>query len=140
MAGDLETVTLLLAHGADPQGTPVSEAVTFGHTDVARAPIASGARVNLTESSGINLLHWATITNRPALIPVLVQAGVPVDDVDEHGFTPLMYAATIDFGDDQVLKALLAAGADRTLRNDEGRTPAQQARRYQHKALEAALR
>ena len=32
-----------------------------------------------------------------------------------------MYAATIDFGETSTLRALLAAGADRTMNNPEGR-------------------
>lgn len=141
MTGDLASVQLLLAHGADPKAdTSLSEGVTFGHPEVVRALVAAGASVKVAESSGINLLHWATIANRPAVIPVLVAAGVPLNATDERGFTPLMYAATIDFGDDEVMKALLAAGADRTVRNAEGRTPLEQARRFKHQRLEDALR
>jgi ankyrin repeat protein len=35
---------------------------------------------------------------------------------------------------------LLAAGADRNIRNDEGRTALEQARRYKHTALANALK
>ncbi|PYS28097.1 MAG: hypothetical protein DMG11_13975 [Acidobacteria bacterium] len=58
----------------------------------------------------------------------------------DFGFTPLIYAATIDFGDAEALKALLKAGADRTTRNYDGRTALDQARRYKHSHLEASLR
>ena len=85
-------------------------------------------------------MHWATITNRPAVIPVLAKAGVPLNDLDEHGFTPLMYAATIDFGDTKVLDALLAAGADAAIKTFDKRTPLEQAHRLHHAELEAALR
>ena len=71
---------------------------------------------------------------------MLVQAKVPINKMDDNGFTPLMYAATIDFGDTAVLKALLSAGADKTIRNFEGRTPLAQAQRYKHAHLEEALR
>lgn len=145
MTGDLETVKLLLAHGADPEAaaggnTPISQAVTFGYPDVVRALIAAGASVSMRESSGINLLHWAAITGRPELIPTLVQAGVPINATDENGYTPLMYAATIDFGDTAIIKALLKNGADASIRNGEGLTPRQQAHRLGLKNLEAALR
>ena len=140
MSGDLETVRLLLAHGADPNlDSPLSEAITFDHADVAQALIAAGASTDGVESTGINLLHWATITNRAALIPVLVKAGVPLNATDDNGFTPLMYAATIDFGDTRTLDALLAAGADRSIRDSENRTPLQQARRLGHAKIETAL-
>jgi N-acyl-D-amino-acid deacylase len=115
MTGDVEIVKLLLEHGADPSAG-LSEAVTYGYPDVVSILISAGATVHVAESSGINLLHWAAITNHPEMVPLLAEAGVEIDATDEFGFTPLMYAATIDFGDTRVLKALLNAGADKTIR------------------------
>ena len=86
-----------------------------------KALIAAGASTSMTESTGINLLHWATIADRAAVIPLLAKAGVPVNAVDDFGFTPLMYAATIDFGDSSTLEALLKSGADARIKNGEGR-------------------
>ena len=139
MTGDLENLKLLLDRGAKPSEKALAEAVTFGYPDLVRALIASGANAEIVEGSGINLLHWATIANRPTVIPVLVEARVPIDAVDDHGFTPLMYAATIDFGNTDVLKALVKAGADKKIRNVQGRTPLAQARRYGHSELQAVL-
>ena len=139
MAGDLENVKLLLARGADPSGA-LSAAVTFGDEEVTRALLAAGASATIREANGINLLHWAAIANRPGVIPMLVRAGASLNAMDENGYTPLMYAATIDFGDSKVIEALLRAGADRTIRNADGRTPSQQARHFRHTQLEAALK
>ena len=139
MTGDLENVKLLLAHGADPS-PGLSQAVTYGYADVTRALIAAGASATVSESSGINLLHWAALTNHPEVVPALVEAGAQVNATDEFNYTPLMYAATIDFGDAEVLKALLKAGADPKIRNDKGRTALEQARFYRHSLIEAALR
>jgi ankyrin repeat protein len=138
MAGDLENVKLLLAHGADPDDA-LASAVTFGYPEIVKALIAAGASAKGTESSGINLLHWAVITNHPEVIPALVKAGVPVNATDNFGYTPLMYAATIDFGNAGSVAALLKAGADLTIRNDKGRTPVEQARYYHHAVLEKSL-
>ncbi len=140
MTGDLENVKLLLARGADDLAEALGQAVTFGYRDVVRTLIAAGAGAGVAESTGINLLHWATITNRPAVVPVLAEAGAAIDAIDDFGFTPLMYAATIDFGDAEGLKALLKAGADRSIRNNDDRTALEQARYYKHAHLEAALR
>jgi len=59
---------------------------------------------------------------------------------EDVGYTPLMYAATLDQGDIETVKALLAAGADRSIRNDQGRTAFEQARRHKHMAIADALR
>lgn len=139
MAGDFENVRLLLAHGAKPSAA-LPQAVTFGYPDIVRALIAAGAPARLTESSGINLLHWAAIANRPDVIPALADAGVPVNAKDGSGFTPLMYAATIDFGDTGTLRALLKAGADPSIRNGEGRTAVEQARHFRHTDIESVLK
>jgi len=132
MTGDLDNVRLLLSHGTEASAEALSEAVTFGHAPIVQALVDAQVDVQLTEASGINLLHWATITNRPSVIPVLVKAGVPIDATDDFGFTPLMYAATVDVGDTAALQALLDAGATRNIRNGDGRTPLEQARRLRH--------
>lgn len=146
MSGDLPLVSLLLARGASanprPSASgdlPISEAITFGRTDVVRALVAAGADVHLVERTGVNLLHWATITNRAGIVPELARAGVDVNAIDDAGYTPLMYAATIDFGETSTLRALLAAGADRSIRNASRRTPLEQARRLGHRQIAAAL-
>src|SRR5262249_23712103 len=117
MTGDLENVRLLLENEARPTEKALAEAVTFGYPDVVRTLIKAGADAGIVENTGINLLHWASIANRPALIAPLAEAGVPIDATDDNGFTPLMYAATIDFGDTQVLEALVKAGADKKIQN-----------------------
>ena len=139
MSGDLENVRLLLAHGAVPDAEALSEAVTFGNADIVKTLINAGADASITESSGINLVHWATITNRANVIPVLVASNVDINAVDEFGFTPLMYAATVDEGNIDALAALLRAGADRGIRNKDHRTALEQARRYKHAKLTEAL-
>jgi ankyrin repeat protein len=146
VAGDADNVSLLLSRGAHPNprpnaagDSPISQAITYGHVAVLRALIQAGAKTDLVERTGVNLLHWAAITNRAAVIPELAKAGVDVNAIDEHGFTPLMYAATIDFGDTATLRALLASGADRRIKNESGRTPLQQAKRLGYAQLAKAL-
>lgn len=139
LTGDLRNVKLLLGAG-EASTKALTSALTFGYADVSQILLAAGASARITETTGINLLHWAAITNRPGVIPLLVDAGVPLNAADENGFTPLMYAASIDFGDTEVLRALLRAGADKSIRNADGRTPLDQAHYYGHARLESALR
>jgi ankyrin repeat protein len=46
--------------------------------------------------------------------------------------TPLLYAASVDFGDTAVLEKLLAAGADLKAKNKQGQTALDLARSYNH--------
>ena len=141
MNGDVANLKLLLDRGADPSAdSPVAEAITFGHPESVRMLIRAGADTGLRESTGVNLLHWATITGRAPAIPLLVKAGVPLNDTDKAGFTPLMYAATIDLGDVATLRALLNAGADRSIKNPEGLDVQGQAHRLGRTAVEAELK
>ena len=63
--------------------TAISQAATFGYPAIVRALIAAGASAGIRDSNGVNLLHWAAITDRPQMIPTLVQAGVSINDVDD---------------------------------------------------------
>lgn len=146
MTGDLDNVRLLLERGADPNrsarnsGTPLASAITFGYPEVAQALIDGGANVHLTEDTGVNLLHWAAITDRAELIPVLAAAGVPLNDFDYKGFTPVMYAASVDHGDTRTLRALLDAGADPNVPTDDGLTALQEAVKLGHEQMADVLR
>jgi ankyrin repeat protein len=139
MTGDLDNVRLLLKRGAEPSAEALSESVTFGYPEVVKSLIDAGADATISEGSGINLVHWATITNRPEVIPVLLAAKADINAEDEFGFTPLMYAATVDEGDIDAITVLLKAGADRNIRNKENRTALDQARQYKHAKLVEAL-
>ena len=119
---------------------PIVNAITFGYADVTEELIAAGASVGLVEGSGVNLLHWATITNRWEIIPILVANGVPIDEMDGAGFTPLMYAATINFGEGHALEELIRAGADLTIENPDGLTALEQTRKLNYTHLATLLR
>jgi ankyrin repeat protein len=50
----------------------------------------------------------------------LLAGGADVNAVDRFGYTPLLYAATIDFGDAKTATALLRAGADPNVKDKAG--------------------
>ena len=139
MAGDRDSAVLLLSAGAKPTADALSESITFGNPAITRLLLDAGADAAITEPSGVTLLHWAVIANRPSAIPLLVSAGVPIDAKDSMGYTPLMYAATVDVGDTALIDTLLAAGASVRVRNAAGRTPLEQAQFLAHRRLAAAL-
>ena len=70
---------------------------------------------------------------------LLIQRGADVNHVDQKGMTPLLYAASIDFGDSSMIDLLLKSGARRDARTKEGATALDLVRRYGHTHLIASL-
>jgi ankyrin repeat protein len=147
LAGDGENVALLAAKGADPKRSmniigmfptsPLIQAVTQGDPGVVAALIGAGADVNEKDQDGMTGLHWAVIAHRVDALKVLLARGASVNALDRFGYTPLHYAATIDCGDAETATALLAAGADASVKNKDGKTALEQAREYPY--IRAAL-
>ena len=55
------------------------------------------------------------------MVKKLIQAGGEVNELDVSGMTPLHKASV--FGRVEVITALIAAGADKTIKNKRGQTP-----------------
>jgi len=66
------------------------------------------------------LLSWAAISNRPEMARLLIQRGADVNHVDKKGMTPLLYAASVDFGNSAMVDLLLKSGARPAARTKEG--------------------
>jgi uncharacterized protein len=62
-----------------------------------------------------------------------------VNHVDRLGMTPLLYAASIDFGNSEMFEMLLSAGADVNAKNKEGLTALELARKYYHQPIEGLM-
>jgi ankyrin repeat protein len=132
MAGDLESVRLLVAKGGNPNRpmtllgtfptTPLMVAAIFNYGDVAQALLAAGADVHWKDQDGMTPLHWATLAHHSEMVKLLAAQGADLNAADRYGYTPLHYAAQVDFGDAETVKALLAAGADPNLKEKEGKT------------------
>jgi ankyrin repeat protein len=78
------------------------------------------------------------VTHHADVVKALLAGGADVNAVDRFGYTPLLYAATIDFGDAETATALLQAGADPNVKAKKGETALSQAREFAkvHAALE----
>ena len=55
------------------------------------------------------------------MVKKLIQAGGDVNEKDVVGATPLHWAS--HYGHVEVITALLAAGADKTIKDEDGKTP-----------------
>ncbi len=112
---------------------------TFLDTAMVEFLIGAGASPNEVDDDKISVLGWATIANSARMVQSLLSRGAQVNHVDNFGMTPLLYAASIDFGDTAVLEKLIAAGADVSAKNKEGLTALDLARTYRHQALASVL-
>jgi ankyrin repeat protein len=105
-----------------------------------RALLDAGADVNARSHNAFSVLplHSAVSGNHDAVVAVLLEAGAEVNATQRHAYTPLHGAA--QNGADTTVDRLLAAGADRAARNDDGRSAADIAAAAGHVALAARLR
>jgi ankyrin repeat protein len=147
MAGDGENVALLLAKGADPNRrmdiigmfptSPLFQAAAMGDAAIVRALLARGANVHEKDDDNMTALHWAVVAHHTDAVKALLTGGADVNAVDRFGYTPLLYAATIDFGDAETAATLLQAGADPNVKDKTGKTALAQAHEYPY--VQAAL-
>lgn len=142
-AGDAAKVQRLLASGAEPESrnvqglTALMVAASHGHVEVIDALIACGAAVNTRARVGnpgttpvedVTALMAACGDSAANVVVLerLIENGAHLDLVDSAGRTALMYAVLM--GHDQLVKALVDAGADATIATSDGVTPLDAAR------------
>lgn len=145
MARDAETVKMLIAAGASPADrmkllgrldiSPLMYATSGNDLSMIETLIGSGASPNETDSDKISVLGWATINNHASAVETLLKLGAKVNPTDNFGMTPLLYAASIDFGDTAVMEKLIAAGADLNAKNKQGLTALDLARNYNYSTM-----
>lgn len=110
-------VRLLLAAGADPDRAcgpeagdlPLCGAACGGHTEVAEALLAAGARPDLREQFGFTALRWAVGLGHARTAEVLLAYGADPCLPGPEGESPLLLAARR--GSLPTVRALLSHGA-----------------------------
>ena len=118
-----------------------------GHLKSVKALIKAGANPNLQEQDGMTALMWASDAGNLEIVKALITAGANVDHQDKDGYTALMLASASGYAKDlikagdntkstaelwfmsktikchlEVVKTLIAAGANPNLRNKDGKT------------------
>jgi len=128
LSGDLRPVEVLLSDGAAVNArakfgwTAIMIAAVKGYTDTVKLLIAHGADVNTPDIYGWTPLMRATFENRPAVVETLLQVNdIDLDAGDEYGATALHHAAIKAHL--QIVRLLLAHGANLQLKDTKGRTP-----------------
>ena len=89
--------------------TPLMAGVLYGDADTVRLLLDSGADPNIRNEAGATALMWAT--DDPEKTRLLLTKGADAKARSEDGRTPLLIAAG-RFGSSAVVKLLLDAGAD----------------------------
>jgi ankyrin repeat protein len=138
----VENTLLLLDHGADPNiasqtgATPLMGART---ADVVWLLVAKGAHVNARSKRGETALAAAAGRGDAESVELLLSKGADVNATDYRGYTPLMHAAQYDRDSLDVVRMLLAYGANADV-TAEGQTAASIAARRGDTALACLLR
>ncbi len=137
LEGRLQAVLSALSKGADVNALDQEKrsalmlAAFNGHTEVVRALIEKGASVNATDSMGRTALMFASSGPSPDTVWLLLENKADPDVQDSgEGWTALMFAAGEGLA--EVVQVLLEHGADRTLKDVDGDTALDFARKNGH--------
>jgi ankyrin repeat protein len=123
--GELEQVKLFLKQGVNynavDQGgqTALMFAAFNGHSEIVLSLIEAGAEIDQRDMVGRTALLYGSTGPFPETVKILLDRGADPNIVDsEEHFSPLMHAAAE--GHLEVVKVLIAHGADRSLRDVDG--------------------
>jgi ankyrin repeat protein len=114
-------------------------AVRVGKLEAVRALLEVGAKIDEPDGSDTTPLERAVLANEMDIARLLIAHGANVNHVGQTGMTPLLYAASIDFGDSAMIDLLLRSGARPDAVTKEGLTALELAKKYQHTHLLASL-
>lgn len=115
--GLYDAVELLLENGStvnirDSLGhTPLTNAIFANSLPSVEYLINNGnADVSVIDEQGNSMLHLVASNNFAAAVPILVEKGVPIDDHNQRGLSPLAIAISLGYID--TANALIDTGAD----------------------------
>ena len=114
-----------------------------GFNDVLQLTLAAGADVRSTNRFGGTALIPASEHGHVETVSILLAAGVPVNHVNNLGWTAMQEAILLNNGgprQQEVVRLLLAAGADPGIRDPQGRSALENAERLGFAEIAALLR
>jgi hypothetical protein len=111
-----------------------------GKLEAVRSLLDIGAKVDEPDGADTTPLERAVLANETEIARLLIAHGANVNHVGRTGMTPLLYAASIDYGDSTMIDLLLKSGARKDALTKEGASAIDLARKYGNTHLLAALR
>lgn len=114
-----------------------------GFNEILQLTLANGADVASTNRFGGTALIPASEHGHVDTVRILLAAGVPVNHVNNLGWTALQEAILLNDGgprQQEVVRQLLAAGADPGIRDPQGRTALANAERLGFEEIAALIR
>ncbi|KAL2810433.1 ankyrin repeat-containing domain protein [Aspergillus granulosus] len=116
---DMTKFFLDLGYPVDPQNadgsTPLFLAIDAQHYSVTLLLLLRGASVSIRDGAGLNVLHRASLqrgASAASIVQLLLHHGADPNERSGTNKTPLYLATRRRGGDRDVIKALLAGGAD----------------------------
>lgn len=144
-----KVVTALAQAGADPNRLQhdkydiITIAAVANDVAMVRTAINEGGSAkNITSIYGGTALIAAAHLGNWESVQVLIEAGAPLDHVNNLGWTALIEAVVLGDGGPRHVKTarlLVEAGADRSLTDRNGNTPLDLARKFDYEELIRAL-
>lgn len=139
----------LIRSGADVNAKDAIQDSAFlyagaeGFNEILLLTLANGADVASTNRFGGTALIPASEHGHVETVRILIAAGVPVNHVNNLGWTAIQEAILLNDGgprQQDVVRQLLAAGADPNIRDPQGRTALQNAERLGFGEIAALIR
>jgi hypothetical protein len=134
--GNAALVDVLMKAGADVNlanlsgVTPLMGAAFSANAEIFSKLLAAGAKVDPLDRVKKNAATYAAAHGCTACLEQLLRTGTAPNAPLENNLTLLMWAAA--YGHESTVRLLLAQGADRTLKDNRGKTAADMAREGNH--------
>jgi ankyrin repeat protein len=103
--------------------TPLIHSAIDELSEMVSLLLSHGADVTVHDGIGYTALHYAGQTYNADIAQLLLEKGANVDAKDSYGNTPLFRAVFNSRGRGEVIKQLLAFGADKSLKNNHDVSP-----------------
>lgn len=139
--GDTNVLNYLLSQEVSPESSDATLWMATNHMGNLGLLVKSGLSPNQKPYHGLHPLMYACRADKTLNVPkvqLLIDLGAEVNAFGPQGRTALHYAAR--GGNAELCELLCKAGADRHMRDDEGRTPFDVARKFGKTEVESLLR